>query len=91
MKKFTKEQIQEVVTDMMKDMAKNTLEILLDNMENCTSQTCELEDKKLVQYIDNVMIPVSTAYQMSMFAMTNALCKLLCEDELEGVKNNVFK
>lgn len=83
MKKFTREQIEEIVLDAVNKMLQNTSEILLGNMDNCINKTDQLEDKGFANQINNVMIPVSTAYQMSVYTTEIILCKLLCEDENE--------
>lgn len=81
MQKLTEEIIGEVISDVAKEMTKRTSEILLENYENCLNIPNDIEDKEVGSYLSNVMVPLSTAYQLSMYTMYNVLCELLLESK----------
>lgn len=80
MSKLEKEEIRKIVIDTMEEMSRNTANILFDNIENCIDETQEIkDDMRMQQYVLDIMIPISTAYQMSMFTTAHILYKLLGE------------
>lgn len=80
MKKITREMIENVVREKAQNVTEHTAEILLENMENCISNHNELEDKDFANHLTNIMVPVSTAYQIGVYTMISVLCDLLCEE-----------
>ena len=81
MKKFTEEQIEKAILDVAEKITENTSKLLGDNYINCSKIPDEIEDKDVGKYVSDVMVPISTAYQLSLYTMYNVLCELLCDEE----------
>lgn len=80
MKKITREMIENIVEKNAQKVTEYTAEILLENMENCIDKHRVFENKNFANQLTNTMIPISTAYQISVLTMINVLCELLCEE-----------
>lgn len=80
MKKITREMIENVVHEKAQKVTEHTAEILLENMDNCIDNHRVFEDKNFANQLTNTMIPISTAYQISVLTMINVLCELFCEE-----------
>jgi len=88
MKEITREMIEKVVYEKFKEISEDASNMIVENMNVCKKEYAYLQNEQLEHGIKNILVPTSTAYQMSMYMMAEVLCELLCGEEKEDESSN---
>lgn len=79
MKEITKEQINEIVSNVIVDISENMTTMLINNIKTCQQSIREINMPEIEQY-SLFLASMNTTLQMSATMIKAVLCELLCND-----------